>query len=274
MLTDAQAREALHVLVLRRLKDEVRAGTFALKGGVNLRLFFESPRYSEDMDLDGGGEHSLALRHQLSEIIRSEWLDARLRAVGLQGVEYSGKPAKNTDTTFRMKMMVLNGGGIRLHTKIEVSMRGRPASDQVTEDVADDRLVRTYAVAEAAPLTVPHYPVNPATRQKIVALAGRATPEARDVFDLYVLSRGDVANVDAPYLRRWLPTDHLVLARERVWALDYPSFLDQVAEFLGESDRARYGTRDAWETRQLFVSEMIDAIMALPQPEPLDRSDP
>ena len=274
MLTDAQAREALHVLVLRRLKDEVPPGSFALKGGVNLRLFFESQRSSEDMDLDGGGEHSLALRQTLSEILRSSWLDAGLRAVGLQGVEYSGKPAKNTDTTFRMKMMVLNGGGIRLHTKIEVSMRGRPSSDPVTEDEADGGIVRTYDVADAGPLTVPHYPVSPATRQKIGALAGRATPEARDVFDLYVLSRGDLANVDAPYLRRWLPTDHLVLARERVWALDYPSFLDQVAEFLGESDRARYGTRDAWETRQLFVSEMLDAILALPRPEPLDRSGP
>ena len=273
MLTDTQAREAFHVLVLRRLKDKVRPGSFALKGGVNLRLFFGSPRYSEDMDLDGDGVNGFTLRQMLSEIVGSSWLDARLRALGLQGVEYSGRPAKNTDTTFRMKVMVLNSGGIRLHTKIEVSMRGRPAGDQVAEDVADGAIVRAYAVEDAGPLAVPHYPTNPAARQKLAALAGRETPEARDVFDLGVLAREDLANIDAPYLRRWLSTDSLKLARERVWAFDYPVFLDQVAEFLGESDRACFGTRDAWETRQLFVSEMIDAILALPQPEPLDADE-
>jgi hypothetical protein len=133
--------------------------------------------------------------------------------------------------------------------------------------------VRAYEAEDAGPLAVPHYPANPATRQKLAALAGRATPETRDVFDLGVLAREDLANVDAPYLRRWLSTDSLKLARERVWAFDYPVFLDQVAEFLGESDRACFGTRDAWETRQLFVSEMIDAILALPQPEPLDADE-
>ena len=267
MLTDTQAREALHVLVLRRLRDEARPGAFVLKGGVNLRLFFGSPRYSEDMDLDSDAANSFALRQSLSEIIGSSWLDARLRSLGLEGVEYSGRPAKNTDTTFRIKMRVLNGGGIRLPTKVEVSMRGRPASDHVAEDPADAGVARTYGVEDVGPLALPHYPVNPATRQKIGALAGRATPEARDVFDLHVLAQGDLAKVDASYLRRWLSSDSLKLARERVWAFDYPAFLDQVAEFLGESDRARFATRDAWETQQLFVSEMIDAILALPQPD-------
>ncbi len=274
MLTDAQAREALHVLVLRKLKDEARAGSFVLKGGVNLRLFFGSPRYSADMDLDGDAATSPILRQIISKIIGSPWLDARLRAVGLQGVEYSGRPAKNTETTFRVKMMVINGGGIPLHTKIEVSMRGRPASDQVAQEDAAEDVVRSYAAAGEGPLTLPHYPVDPATRQKLEALATRATPEARDVFDLHVLARGALASVDVAYLRRWLPTERLALARERVWALDYPTFLDQVVEFLGESDRAEHGTRDEWETRQLFVSEMIDAILALPQPGPRDRGDP
>jgi hypothetical protein len=52
MLTDTEAREAVHVLLLSKLAQELRPGAFVLKGGVNLRLFFDSPRYSEDMDLD------------------------------------------------------------------------------------------------------------------------------------------------------------------------------------------------------------------------------
>ena|SRR5229473_2304890 len=50
MLTDLEAREALHVLLLSRLSQELRPDAFVLKGGVNLRLFFDSPRYSEDIE--------------------------------------------------------------------------------------------------------------------------------------------------------------------------------------------------------------------------------
>lgn len=52
MLNDLEAREALHVLVLHQLAEAVPPGTVVLKGGVNLRLFFGSRRYSEDLDLD------------------------------------------------------------------------------------------------------------------------------------------------------------------------------------------------------------------------------
>ena len=50
--TGIQAREAVHVLLLRELNELGSGGTTTLKGGVNLRLFWGSVRYSEDMDLD------------------------------------------------------------------------------------------------------------------------------------------------------------------------------------------------------------------------------
>lgn len=53
MITDVAAREAFHVLLLGELSNRLSEGTFVLKGGVNLRLYFGSPRYSEDIDLDG-----------------------------------------------------------------------------------------------------------------------------------------------------------------------------------------------------------------------------
>jgi predicted nucleotidyltransferase component of viral defense system len=267
MLDDIQAREALHVLVLKKLKEETRREFFALKGGVNLRLFFGSVRYSEDMDLDTEAATSPKVLEALSKILKSPWLQAKLGALGLQGVEYAGRPVKNTNTTVRMKLKVLNSAGIALSTKIEMSLRGRAEGDTVVEEQADDDVVRAYIPPEEGTLVVPHYPLNPAIKQKINALAMRTAPEARDVFDLYGLARGQLSNIDAHYLRCWLPEEVLGLARQRAWELSYDSFLAQVVEFLSEDDRAKLGTQFQWETQQLFVVELVDAVLALPPAE-------
>lgn len=47
-----QLRELFHIEFLRWLGREMKTEYCALKGGTNLRLFFGSFRYSEDMDLD------------------------------------------------------------------------------------------------------------------------------------------------------------------------------------------------------------------------------
>jgi hypothetical protein len=46
-----QLWELFHLEVLRRLAQKLKPGQYALKGGVNMRFFFGSPRYSEDIDL-------------------------------------------------------------------------------------------------------------------------------------------------------------------------------------------------------------------------------
>ncbi len=52
MYTHRELREAFHFCFLERLLKVADASLFVLKGGVNLRFFFRSPRYSEDMDID------------------------------------------------------------------------------------------------------------------------------------------------------------------------------------------------------------------------------
>jgi len=52
MLSDAQIREVFHFCFLERLLKLSDPRIYALKGVVNLRFFFNSPRYSEDMDID------------------------------------------------------------------------------------------------------------------------------------------------------------------------------------------------------------------------------
>lgn len=52
MFSDTQIREVFHFYFLDRLLKLTDPGLYILKGGVNLRFFFKSPRYSEDMDID------------------------------------------------------------------------------------------------------------------------------------------------------------------------------------------------------------------------------
>ena len=53
ILSPVAAREAVHLLILQEVANVHGGDAVVLKGGMNLRLFFGSVRYSEDMDLDG-----------------------------------------------------------------------------------------------------------------------------------------------------------------------------------------------------------------------------
>src|SRR3990167_2303264 len=50
--TPLQMREVFHLEFLRWFGRKLEADRYCLKGGVNLRFFFKSIRYSEDVDLD------------------------------------------------------------------------------------------------------------------------------------------------------------------------------------------------------------------------------
>ena len=52
MFNSLQQREIFHLEFLRWFSRKVEAKYYALKGGVNMRFFFSSLRYSEDMDID------------------------------------------------------------------------------------------------------------------------------------------------------------------------------------------------------------------------------
>lgn len=55
-----QLREVFHLIFLGQLLRVSDPTLYVLKGGTNLRFFFHSPRYSEDMDIDvlGGSNNS------------------------------------------------------------------------------------------------------------------------------------------------------------------------------------------------------------------------
>jgi predicted nucleotidyltransferase component of viral defense system len=240
-LRDAQIVELFHLAFLQVLQARFDQSRYVLKGGANLRYFFDSVRYSEDIDLDIYGSASWTLAEKVDGILDSPTIDAVLRSGGLAVDGYT-KP-KQTQTTRRWKVAIAVAGRREtVRTKIELSHRNGEQR-RVLEPVAD-RIVAPYALR--AP-TVQHYTADAATEQKIKALAGRSETQARDVFDIDLLLRRQ------PLKAGTLDPQILEQAAARDLELPFEAFSDQVLPFLDPEVTELYD-RAIWEQMQLFVA--------------------
>lgn len=258
-VNEREAREAFHTLLLLHLRERVPVSHWRVKGGVNLRLFFKSVRYSEDMDLDAEPRARLALRGTIQDFLRDIKVRRRLAQLGVREVLTVDRPAKDTETTLRFKLRLEIGGGIQLPTKVEVSFRGRARDDLVVEENADPKIVGQYLPRAELPLVLPHYDRTAAIRQKISALAGRAEVQARDVFDLAVLCESG-QDFDLALVGNNVDNAVLAAARDRAFDLGNDAYASQVLEFLDEPDRASHAER--WEEYQLVTAMLIESTLA------------
>ena len=82
-LREVQIIELFHVAFLDALQQRLERGRWILKGGANLRYFFDSQRYSQDIDLDFLGDAPWGVREKVGEVIKSPVLSNLLRVKGL-----------------------------------------------------------------------------------------------------------------------------------------------------------------------------------------------
>jgi Nucleotidyl transferase AbiEii toxin, Type IV TA system len=258
-LSAAAAREAVHLLILQEFAKVDRGEAVVLKGGVNLRLFFGSVRYSEDMDLDGDPHQREAIRGCIKRVLGDGTLVRGLQKIGIRGLDPGEGPNKDTETTFRYKFGVIMRGDIRYPTKVEVSFRDRYPGDQNVIEVPDSRFFQAYGLE---PGPVCRYRRNAAVRQKIDALGGRREAQARDVFDLGVLVRGNLDDTLLTFIAAGLGRDRLEEARDRTFTITFDEYEGRVLEFLDEGERLLYGTKDRWHNFQLETAELIESAMA------------
>ncbi len=242
--------ECFHLSLLRMLEARLNRANWVVKGGVNLRAWFGSRRYSQDLDLDAVGCAPHVLRERFDKVLLSRPLAELLITQGLALVHIS-KP-KQTDTTQRWKLELKAAGvPVPLHTKVEFSRRATRDEEYVLEPVRSD-IVRPYGLP--APTANPS-PARSAIRQKIQALARRSETQARDIWDLDHLLR--TTSVDV----RPLPDDlraALPDAVERACSLRYDVFKAQVVPYLSDEDQTIYGTRDAWNRMCELVVERLE----------------
>lgn len=254
------SREIVHLAILRELT-RIRGGdAVTLKGGVSLRLFFGSPRYSEDMDLDGAGKASAAIRDALKRLVEDAGIARALRPLGIRELDPGAGPNKDTETTFRYKFGIVVAGGIRYPTKIEVSFRGRHASDRTVSESPGPDILRPYRME---PFGIQHYVREAAVRQKLGALAGRREAQARDVFDLHTLVPPGPADELVSYLATQISPSTLTEGHARILAMTYEEYRGQVIEFLGDQAQGTYENEPAWDDMRLRAVELIESVMGL-----------
>lgn len=101
-LSIRQSVELFHLVLLSMLGKKLDKQQYALKGGCNLRFFFGSPRYSEDMDLDLGDMPAHVVRDKVNAILESLPFRQVLAVSGL-AIEHITEH-KQTETTQRWKL--------------------------------------------------------------------------------------------------------------------------------------------------------------------------
>lgn len=252
MLTDTQRREIFHFCFLERLLKQSDPALYVLKGGVNLRFFFNSPRYSEDMDLDVTGGSVATLKKNGYKILQDAAFARNLRTFGIEGLDINDpEKAKHTETTQRFRVGLVTASGQRLPTKVEFSRRGK-TPDNPPLELIDPAIARQYRKLS---FRCRHYPGTVAAQQKVQALAGRTETQARDVFDLYLLYAGGYAAdiVTAGTLKRQTRQ----AAVDAALSLSYEDFEGQVVEFLQEPERQEYASPAAWEAMQETVLKVL-----------------
>lgn len=255
MFSDTQIREVFHFSFLDRLLKLSDPGLYILKGGVNLRFFFNSPRYSEDMDIDVLAGNVETLKKNGYKILQDGAFRRNLRSFDIADIEINDPiKAKQTDTTQRFRFALITPAGNRLPTKIEFSRRNEGGDGDFESELIDAEIARTY---RKLAYRCPHYTGDSAVVQKIRALAGRAVTQARDVFDLAILFRGGYG---APaQWSRLLSKDEVTQATECLMALTWQNYDGQVVEFLHTGSRDEYGNRSAWDTLQNLVLSQLTA---------------
>ena len=248
MRAPVQHIECFHLVLLRAMEPRVDRAGWAVKGGVNLRAWFGSLRYSEDIDIDVFGIGFHALRERIDQLLRSPALRDMLAAQGL-ALARASKP-KQTETTQRWKFeLQAEGLSLPLHTRIEFSRRG--VSEEYRLEPARSDIVRAYGLL---PPTVNHYAARGAVRQKIQALAARKETQARDVWDLEHLLR--TTGVDgSPFSPEEART--VATALDRAVGLPFDAYQSQVVPYLEPEHQEIHGRPDVWDRiRQLVVERL------------------
>ncbi|HEC29726.1 MAG TPA: hypothetical protein ENI65_09100 [Gammaproteobacteria bacterium] len=245
MKSDIQLREIFHFCFLAQLLKISDPKLYVLKGGVNLRFFFHSPRYSEDMVLDVLAGSVATLKKNGYKILNNAAFKRSLRSCGIDEIEVNEPAkAKQTETTQRFRVRLITPSGDQLPTKVEFSRRnGRSVLS--SNDLIDSEIARS---CKKIAFRCQHYPGEVAVLQKIEALAGRSVVQARDVFDLGILYADGFAN--AAFISRSLSKQVLTKAQQNIISLGYDDFSGQVMEFLDDEERENYDSEKYWEELQ------------------------
>jgi hypothetical protein len=238
--TPQQQIELFHLIFLRHLGEKVDKLHYALKGGCNLRFYFKSIRYSEDIDLDVKVVAKDTLKTQVSKLLGSTAFHQVLKTRKISITDVN--PVKQTDTTKRWKLKILGpASSLAIPTKIEFSRRGMDTGMRIAP--IDPEVISAYYLY---PILANHYELHAALYQKIDALIHRSESQARDVFDIHhLLGLGGKLDEISEELKASFHK-----ATENTLAISFDDYNSQVVSYLKEEYRDYFGTKSKWNEMQ------------------------
>lgn len=247
MLTiEIQTVEKFHLLFLTQLGTRIDKKLYALKGGCNLRFFWKSIRYSQDIDFDVHTIGRETLRKNVNQILNAPGFKRILRITKIE-LGHVSQP-KQTDTTQRWKIHIrADDSAVDLPTKIEFSRR--KFDEGVVFEGVDPEVIRIH---DLRPILANHYGLEAAVAQKIDAVAGRSQTQARDVFDLALLSERA-----GPALKTRVDKKKTIVACDNVTSVSFDQFKSQVVAYLLPEYQEHYGTPEIWERLQENVIKIL-----------------
>ncbi|MCB0367508.1 MAG: nucleotidyl transferase AbiEii/AbiGii toxin family protein [Bdellovibrionaceae bacterium] len=246
--------EKFHLLWCSQLAAKVDRKLWCLKGGCNLRFFFNSIRYSEDIDLDVVTVQPQTLKRNVDKILNSKDFQTLLISRGLELVDWSAP--KQTDTTQRWKAAIgINGLSTPIPTKIEFSRRTPDISNSAVEFV-NSQITQYHKLQ---PLLIQHYNPAKATKQKIQALKGRVETQARDIIDLKFLKDSFPESQQLV-----LSAQDKELCGDVLMSIGYDDFMSQVWPYLMTEYQDYYQIPKVWDQIQ---EDVLLFIQNLPEKE-------
>lgn len=168
-------REYLQHLFLSFLYQEKKSESLLFKGGTALRLIWQSPRFSEDLDFTGS-KISISHIESLMEVVL-----ARIESEGIKtDIEESKKTSGGYLAIFHFRTNEYESD-----IQVEISLRTEPKNAGV---------VSLISPALLPPYTLVHLDKKKLVGEKIQACLTRA--KARDFYDLYFILRSRLAFAD------------------------------------------------------------------------------
>ena len=260
-------REIFHLEFLRWLGKKINPSYYALKGGVNLRFFYNSFRYSEDVDLNARIIRVDVLRDKVMQILKSIPFQNNLKPFGINKlVPPDIAKAKQTQTTQRFKIHLITPQNEDFFTKIEFSRR--EFKNNIKIESVSNAILHEY---KSAPVLIPHYDIISAISQKLDALAKRKITQAEfillknakasrlaaSVLDIYIL----ISQIESSDKEKIRPNiENIKKARENTFGISFEQFKDTVVYYLLKEDQNIYNSPLVWNEIKLKVANFISKL--------------
>lgn len=248
-----QLREIFHLEFLKWLSKKINLSYYALKGGVNLRCFYNSSRYSEDIDLNVRTIEVYSLQDKVMQILKSLSFKNNLKPFGIEEIIPPNiNKAKQTQTTQRFKIHLITPAREDFFTKIEFSRK--KFENNIKIETVSNAILREYKLP---PILVPHYGIVSAVSQKLEALTDRKIIQARDAFDIYILSTqfnpSNKENIK-------LDPEKMNKARKNIFEVSFEKFKDTVLYYLPKQEQKAYNSPDSWDEIKLKIINFIEEL--------------